>query len=186
MNEVVKFPINTPVEVTLQFEAGKRVEGRYGDQVMYSLLDNRVMYVPPYVEQRFQELAIGAGEPLLLCKRQIKDGNRNRTEWSVRRAPQQPLALAEGTADSVPPDTPPGRLEATPGEHQTTGNGAAKHEEQPSANSTAPMAQESATTNAQHQPQESQVSLSLGGRGASPREPRLRASAEARSAPHRV
>ena len=37
---------------------------------MYSLLDNRVMYVPPYVEQRFQELAIGAGEPLLLCKQQ--------------------------------------------------------------------------------------------------------------------
>ena len=155
MNEVVKFPINTPIEVTLQFEAGKRVEGRYGDQVMYSLLDNRVMYVPPYVEQRFQELAIGAGEPLLLCKRQVKEGNRNRTEWSVRRAPQQQLELANGTADSVPPDTAPGRLEGTPGEHQTTGNGAAKHEEQPSANSTAPMAQESALeTNNQHQRQD--------------------------------
>ncbi|MGA2119540.1 MAG: hypothetical protein ABSH56_32935 [Bryobacteraceae bacterium] len=68
MNEVVKFPINTPVEVTLQSEAGKHVEGPYGEQVMFSLVDNRVMYVPPYVEQRFQELAIGAGEPLLLCK----------------------------------------------------------------------------------------------------------------------
>jgi hypothetical protein len=33
MNEVVKFPINTPVEVTLQDETGKRVEGRYGEQV---------------------------------------------------------------------------------------------------------------------------------------------------------
>jgi hypothetical protein len=43
MNEVVKFPINTLVEVTLQCEAGKHVEGRYGDQVMYSLLDNRVI-----------------------------------------------------------------------------------------------------------------------------------------------
>ena len=92
MNEVVKFPINTPVEVTLQDEAGKRVEGRYGEQVMYSLLDNRVMYVPPYVEQRFKELAIGAGEPLLLCK--VKDSNRNRTEWSVKRAPQQLQMLA--------------------------------------------------------------------------------------------
>jgi hypothetical protein len=38
------------VEVTLQDEVGKRVEGRYGEQVMYSLLGNRVMYVPPYVE----------------------------------------------------------------------------------------------------------------------------------------
>src|SRR5437879_2525071 len=103
MQEVVKFEINTPVEVTLQVEEGKRVEGRYGDQVMYSLLDNRVMYVPPYVEQRFQELAIGAGEPLLLCKQKVKDGDRNRTEWSVRRAPQQPQAPANGTSadDSV-------------------------------------------------------------------------------------
>ena len=103
MNEVVKFPINTPVEVTLQDEAGKRVEGRYGEQVMYSLLGNRVMYVPPYVEQRFQELAIGAGEPLLLCKG--KDSNRNRTEWSVKRAPQQLQMSANGTGatDSVVP-----------------------------------------------------------------------------------
>jgi hypothetical protein len=83
MNEVVKFQINTPVEVTLQSETGKRVEGRYGEQVMYSLLDGRVMYVPHYVAQRFQELAIGAGEPLLLCKQEAKDGKR-KTEWSVR------------------------------------------------------------------------------------------------------
>src|SRR5258708_20963615 len=109
MREVVKFLINTPVEVTLQHEAGKRVEGRYGDQVMYSLLDDRVMYVPPYVEQRFQELAIAPGEPLLLCKQRVKDGDRNRTEWSVKRAPQPPQAPANGTApaDSVVPVTIP-------------------------------------------------------------------------------
>jgi hypothetical protein len=133
MNEVVKFPINTPVEVTLQSEAGKRVEGRYGGQVMYSLLGDRVMYVPPYVEQRFQDLAIGAGEPLLLCKREVKVGDRNRIEWSVRRAPQQPLASPNGTA-AADFDTPPNLQPAGPrkekemearngegslGEHQT-------------------------------------------------------------------
>ena len=80
MKEVVKFQINTPVEVALQVEAGERALGRYGEQVMYSLVDNRVMYVPPYVEQRFQELAIGAGEPLLLCKQEVKESKRNRTE----------------------------------------------------------------------------------------------------------
>src|SRR5450759_5179527 len=147
---------------------------------MYSLLDNRVMYVPPYVERRFQELAIGAGEPLLLCKREVKEGNRNRTEWSVKRAPQQLSMTANGTAAaesvvSVPTlDLQPvGRREtemaarngeATPGEpravalapEEAAGNGAAKREEQPSANSTAPMAQESALdTNHQHQRQDS-------------------------------
>ena len=101
MNEVVKFSINTPVEVILQDEAGKRVEGRYGEQVMYSLLGNRVMYVPTYVEQRFKELAIGAGEPLLLCKQRVNEGTRPRTEWSVKRAPQ----LLDGVAvsESLPP-----------------------------------------------------------------------------------
>jgi len=178
MKEVVKFPINTPVEVTLQCEAGKRVEGRYGDQVMYSLLDNRVMYVPLYVEQRFQELAIGAGEPLLLCKKMVKDGSRNRTEWSVGRSPEPPLAAADGAsaADSVVPDPTlhlqpvwqtsddeiGGRNgEGTPDEHHTAalvrveGNGTSE-EEQPSANSTAPVAQELALqTNSQHQRQDS-------------------------------
>src|ERR1035438_8413380 len=107
MNEVVKFQNNTPVEVTLQDEAGKRVEGRYGEQVMYSLLDNRVMYVPLYVEQRFQELAIAAGEPLVLCKQ--RDG-RNRTEWSVKRAPLQLSMAPNGTAaaDFVVPVPTPG------------------------------------------------------------------------------
>ena len=178
MNETVKFPINTPVEVTLQDEAGKRVEGRYGEQVMYSLLGNRVMYVPPYVEQRFQELAIGAGEPLLLCKQ--RDG-RNQTEWSVKRAPQQ-LSMAPSGSEAaapaglVPPSGPqPVRRssgtemtarngEATSVEPQTVAlatdqgavNGATKWEEQPSGNSTAPMAQESALqTNHQHQGQDS-------------------------------
>src|SRR5262249_8624477 len=98
MKEVLRFAVDTPVEVALRFETGKRVEGRYGDQVMYSLVDNRVMYVPPYVEQRIRELAIGAGETLQLCKQAKTDGNRKWIEWSVRRAPQQPRASGNETA----------------------------------------------------------------------------------------
>jgi hypothetical protein len=60
------------------------------------------MYVLPYVEQRLQELAIGAGEPLLLCKRRIKEADRNRTEWSVKRAPQQTNAASMETAAAAP------------------------------------------------------------------------------------
>src|SRR5450631_2856557 len=183
MNEIVRFENNTPVEVTLQYEAGKRVEGRYGEQVMYSLLDNRIMYVPPYVEQRFRELAIGAGEPLLLCKQQTKDGNRNRTQWSVKRAPTQTTPANEIAAvDYAESDTAPvsqsaqgtdrSNGDAGSGVHlpvavvsngggQNGGkggkalmNGVFKQEEQPSANSTAPMARESASTNSRHQRQD--------------------------------
>jgi hypothetical protein len=164
MNEIVKFPVNTPVEVTLQSGAGERVAGRYGEQVRYALTDDRIMYVPLYVEQRFRELAIGAGEPLLLCKQQVKNGDRNRTEWSVKRAPQQPTVWADETveADSVAAETilAPQAVEVvrngaeTPGEDQLAANDAAKQEEQPSGNSTAPMVQELALqTNSQHQRQ---------------------------------
>jgi hypothetical protein len=98
MKEVVRFAVDIPVEVALRFETGKHVEGRFGDQVMYSLIDNRVMYVPPYVEQRIRELAIGAGETLQLCKQAKTDGNRKWIEWSVRRAPQQPRPSGNETA----------------------------------------------------------------------------------------
>jgi hypothetical protein len=113
MKEIVKFAIDTPIEVALRFETGKKVEGRYGDQVMYSLLDNRVMYVPPYVDQRIRELAIAAGEPLQLCKQAKTDGNRKWIEWSVRRAPQQPLPSGNVTAAA----------EEVPSEAQNHGNG---------------------------------------------------------------
>jgi len=112
--------------------------------------------VPPFVEQRFQELAIAAGEPLLLCKKEVKNGTRNRTEWSIRRAPQQPPASANGTtSDHAAPDTLPG-LNPDGGTEDGTPNGVVKKEEQPRTNSTAPMAPELAIqTNNQHQRQDS-------------------------------
>lgn len=58
MAEILRFETNVPVEVALRFSDGKHVEGRYGDQVMYSLADERIIYVPPIVERKIQELQI--------------------------------------------------------------------------------------------------------------------------------
>jgi hypothetical protein len=43
-NGILRFNTNSPVEVALRWDDGKRVEGRYGEQVMYSLEGDRVMY----------------------------------------------------------------------------------------------------------------------------------------------
>src|SRR5258708_38847850 len=53
-----------------------------------------------------RDLAIAAGELLQLCKQAKTDGNRKWIEWSVRRAPQQPLPSANVTAAAaqVPSD----------------------------------------------------------------------------------
>ena len=52
MKERVVFETNVPVTAALAYADGIKVEGRYGDQVMYSLTDERVMYVPPIVREQ--------------------------------------------------------------------------------------------------------------------------------------
>jgi hypothetical protein len=43
--------INVPVTVALAYAEGLPVVGRFGNQIMYTLADEGVMYVPPVVEQ---------------------------------------------------------------------------------------------------------------------------------------
>lgn len=63
MSDKVQFQTNVPVEVALKYNDGKEVSGQYGDQVLYTLTDGRVMYVPPIVKRRIDELGIGRGDP---------------------------------------------------------------------------------------------------------------------------
>jgi hypothetical protein len=100
MSDILRFNVGVPVEVALAREDGVHVSGRYGEQVMYSLADQRVMYVPPFVERRIQELAIGPGEPIEICKAEVKNGSRGWIEWKVKRvdASQQPASSAKAPA----------------------------------------------------------------------------------------
>jgi len=74
MSGILRFNTNIPEEISLQRDMGRHVQGRYGEQVMYSLADGRVMYVPPYVEQRIEDLVIAPGEPFEICKTETTDG----------------------------------------------------------------------------------------------------------------
>ena len=44
---ILPFHLNVPAEITLERPQGTLVQGRYGDRVMFTLADGRVMYVPP-------------------------------------------------------------------------------------------------------------------------------------------
>ncbi len=87
-NGILRFNTNAPVEVALRWDDGRRVDGRYGEQVMFTLDDERVMYVPPVVAHRIRELGISAGEPFEICKAELRDENRRWIEWRVRRLEQ--------------------------------------------------------------------------------------------------
>jgi hypothetical protein len=83
MSEKVQFQTNVPIEVALKYDDGKEVTGQYGDQVLYTLTDGRVMYVPPIVKKKIDELGIGRGELFTITKAEKKNGTRRTIEWMV-------------------------------------------------------------------------------------------------------
>jgi hypothetical protein len=94
-NGILRFNTNAPVEVALRWDDGKRVEGRYGEQVMYTLEGDRIMYVPPVVAKQIQELGIRAREIFEICKAELREENKRWIEWRVRRIdePRHPASL---------------------------------------------------------------------------------------------
>ena len=97
---ILRFQPNVPTQVTLRSSQGVVVEGRYGNRMMFSLVDGRVMYVPPIVATKIEAEGIAAGERFELCKAQIKNGHGRSVEWALRRLdPEEQLV-------DVAPDAP--------------------------------------------------------------------------------
>lgn len=112
MRERIAFQTNVPVSVALAYADGLQVEGRFGDQIMYTLADDRVMYVPLVVRSKLVELGIQPREPFTICKSERKEGNRRFIQWQVNK---------ESSSNELPPsETPP------PVNGQTNGHAALK------------------------------------------------------------
>jgi hypothetical protein len=105
-NGILRFNTNSPVEVALRWDDGKRVEGRYGEQVMYTLEGDRIMYVPPVVAKQIRELGIRAREIFEICKAELREENKRWIEWRVRRIeePRHPASSpnAPDAAATIP------------------------------------------------------------------------------------
>ena len=105
MKERVVFEANVPVTATLAYPDGLKVQGRFGDQVMYSLTDGRVMYVPPIVRDKPVELGIRQHEPFAICRAERREGNRRFVDWVVQ--PEGSAAATQSaTAQGDTPWTP--------------------------------------------------------------------------------
>jgi hypothetical protein len=90
MTEILRFEMNVPAEVALKDAGpGKPIEGRYGNRVMYTLADGRVMYVAPIVASRISDLAIQPGELFHVCKQVKKPGTQRLIGWQVERLPSE-------------------------------------------------------------------------------------------------
>jgi len=83
--ENLRFQMNVAEEVALKFRDGRDVEGRYGPQVMFTLTDDRKMYLDPNVADSVRELGLEPGERISIVKRPVRQGRKQVVEWEVRR-----------------------------------------------------------------------------------------------------
>ena len=137
MAEYLRFSTNVSEEVALRFPEGKQVQSKIeggADQMMYSLADGRVMYVPLQVGERICELQIGPNQRFSLVKAEVKTGNRRGIQWQVKRVDPAPEAPApQPAAPTAPKAAKPEGAAAQPGtpagvqsQPSTSGNGTAR------------------------------------------------------------
>jgi len=92
--EVLRFQANIPEEVALKYDDGKAVQGRYGDQVLYTLTDDRVMYLPPIAAKRIKDLHINRNELMSISKQEVPRGQKSSIEWVIKRVDPAPETAA--------------------------------------------------------------------------------------------
>ena len=97
--EVLDFPANQPVTVALKYAQGKPVQSQYGERVLFTLVDGRVMFLAPPVAEQIAALGIPAGERFTITKRW--NGEKGSPiSWELARIPgEQPngtLVLPSG------------------------------------------------------------------------------------------
>src|ERR1017187_8770573 len=105
--EVVKFTPNEPVEVALKFAMpGKVVSTRNGERVLYTLADERVMFLDLGVARKIDDLGVNVREKFFVCR---PAGGKKDAEWTVWRSPETEKAHAE--VESAPQPESPSEVE---------------------------------------------------------------------------
>jgi hypothetical protein len=84
-NGIIKFAFNTPVRVSLKYGEGKLVEGRYGDQMLFSCTDGRRFFVPPPVGKEIAALGVRPGEPITITKCEVTEGRKRSAAYQIDR-----------------------------------------------------------------------------------------------------
>ena len=93
-SQLIAFAPNVPAQVSLREVEGQLLDGRFSDQVYFSLSDGRGMVLDSETAAKLNLLELRPGEPFSVCKKW--DGNpKHPMEWTVWLTPQSERARAE-------------------------------------------------------------------------------------------
>jgi hypothetical protein len=89
--EKVSFSTNIPVLVQLEFDPPQQARaGRFGDQFMYFLADQKIMWVEPEAHAEILRAGAVAGSELAICKRELRNAGRKHIQWEVVLQQEEP------------------------------------------------------------------------------------------------
>jgi len=104
--DVVDFPLNAPVTVALKYPQGKTISGPYGERVMFTLTDGRIMFLAPEIAGRIESLGINVRESFTIT-RGSPGPNGASAIWDVARVvgeqPNGTLVLQASDASAPKP-----------------------------------------------------------------------------------
>lgn len=91
---MIEFPPNTPVTVALKYGQGKTISSQYGERIMFTTVDNRVMFLDFEVAEQIIQLGVNVREPFLIT--QQWDGRKDSPRiWKVERPPAPVPAMRD-------------------------------------------------------------------------------------------
>jgi hypothetical protein len=99
--DVVDFPLNTPVTVALKYSQGRIVSTKYGERVLFTLTDGRIMFLDPEVAGRIESLGINVRESFTIARCSAQKGAPS--TWDIVRLVGE---QADGTLMLEALDTP--------------------------------------------------------------------------------
>lgn len=98
MSEVLHFELNKPETIALKFPEGRTIiDGWQHEKVMFSLADDRVIFVKPDLAQRIRLLDVKPGESFVI--RKWKKGRANK--WDLWLSPETEKAKAAEEAPAL-------------------------------------------------------------------------------------
>jgi hypothetical protein len=85
MADILRFTPEVPVEVALKYPTGKPVQGHDGTDMMFTLVDGRLMFLAPPIAAQIDAMQIRAGEPFWITRNAGKSGVKGSVSWDIRR-----------------------------------------------------------------------------------------------------
>jgi hypothetical protein len=113
MPEYLKFKTNVPEVIALKFKDGLPTKSQIddADQVMFTLVDGRRMYLNPYVAQLIAEKGIAPNRTFSIGKFEVKNGGGQKAiQWKVEpvtggQVSREELATPPAPAASLQEET---------------------------------------------------------------------------------